>query len=243
MATVDMQQQIERLDSLRRQTRIWQLSIWVILLVLVIGCILTLRNAAFALADPGKAQDEFVSDLSAKLQENTLPKVTDMGTQALREINWQAEAQKLNKRTPELARASEEQIKLLANNLSASGKKVLDSTFDKALKDRESKIRGMYPDATPEQISGMLTALSQEAKEQAGDISTTLFAPHKQALDGIVADFNTIKAAEAPNIKGDEPTWEMGLLVFDIARADLKGLEQPTDTKAKKQTSNKEKKG
>ena len=41
-----------------------------------------------------------------------------MGTQALHEVNWQAEVQKLNRRTPELAQASEKEIKTAFRKLS-----------------------------------------------------------------------------------------------------------------------------
>jgi hypothetical protein len=56
------------------------------------------------------------------------------------------------------------------------------------------------------------------------DINDTLLGPHKKALDSIVADFNTIQVKEAPHIRGQQPDWGMALLIFDLARADLKSL-------------------
>jgi len=231
MATVDVKQQITELAALRRQIRMWQIGILVILVVLVAGSLITLRNSAAGLINEGAAHEQFVTDLSGRLQKSAVPSIEQMGTQALHEINWQDEVQKLNRRTPELAKASESEIKLLGAHLSTRGQKVLDSTFTAALKQREAKIKTMFPEATPQQLNDLLAALTQEASEQANDISTTLFAPHKHAMDGIVMDFTKIQTREAPNIKSETPTWEMALLIFDIARAELKDLEKPGPSK------------
>jgi len=244
MAVVDVQQQIGELEDLRRQTRVWQVSISLILLALVVGCVVTLRGAAFGLVSEGPQREKFVTDLSARLQKNALPTIEQMGTQALHEINWQGEAAKLNKRTPELASASEKEVKLLGDHLSERGQKVLDETFAAALKQREAKIRTMFPEATPEQLANIMATLSQEAKDQASEISASLFAEHKEALDDIVTDFTKIQLAEAPNIKHETPTWEMGMLVFDIARDEIRDLERSDSTKkGKKHGSRQEKNG
>ncbi len=240
MASVDTQQQIRELESLRRQRRIWQTAISLLLLLFVVSSILTLRNAAMALANEGATRDAFVKDLSTSLQTKTLPAIEQMGTQALHEINWQAEVQKLNKRTPELAQASLKEIKTLGNNLSTKGKKVFTANFDTALKQRESKIKTMFPEATPDQVTSLIATLTQEAQAQVGDVSGELFSPHKAALDGIVTDLTKIQAEEAPNIKNETPTLEMGLLVFDIVRADMKDLEPAGDAPASKKTAPKE---
>jgi hypothetical protein len=244
MAAVEVQQQIGELESIRRQTRIWQISISVILLALVVGCVATLRGAAYGLVSEGPQRDKFVTDLSGRLQKNALPTIEQMGTQALHEINWQGEAAKLNRRTPEIAAASETEVKLLGEHLSERGQKVLDETFAAALRQREAKIRGMFPEATPEQLTNIMATLTQEAKDQAADISTSLFAEHKEALDDIVTDFTKIQLAEARHIKGETPTWEMGMLVFDIARDEIRDLEQTQNgKKSKKHGSKQEKNG
>jgi hypothetical protein len=242
MAMVDVQQQIQQLEALRRQKRAWQIGISLILLVLVVSCLLILRNAAYGLVREGDTREEFIKDLSTRLQSNALPSIEQIGTQALHEINWQAEVQKLNRRTPELSQASVKELKLLGEHLQTKGHTVLNSTFNTALKERESKIKTMFPEATPDQVNSLMASLTQEAQEQAGDISDRLFSPHKQALDSIVKDLHTIQTAEAPNIKDETPTWEMGLLIFDIARADLKDLEPSGEPKAKKHAKKQEKK-
>jgi hypothetical protein len=239
MATSNMQQMIQELASTRRQNRIWQLSITLLLLILVVGCLLTLRNAAYNLANEGAARDAFVKDLGTRLQRSTLPDIEQMGTQALHEIDFQAEVQKLNRRAPELAQASMQQITLLGKDLPERGKKVFDNTFSAALKQREGKIKAMFPDATPDKVTEVMATLTNEAQTQVGDISGSLFSAHKEALDGIVTDVNRIQLAEAPSTSGEVPTWEMALMIFDIARADLKGLE-PTETKPKQKSHAKE---
>ena len=245
MATVtaDVQQQIRELAALRRQQRIWQIGYMLALLVIVAGCLFTLRNSAYGLVQEGQSREDFITDLSTRLQKNALPSIEQAATQTIHEINWQGEVQKLNLRTPELAQASEKELKLLGDHLSTRGRKVLDGTFVAALKKREAKIKGMFPEATPDQLSNLLASLTAEAKEQVTDISEHLFSPHKQALDAIVSDFDAIQLAEAHTVKNEMPTWEMGLLVFDIARAELKDLEPPVAPKAKKHAKKQEKKG
>src|SRR2546430_2079068 len=129
MATVDVQQQIGQLAALRRQQRFWQIGYLLVLVVLVIGCLLTLRNSAYGLIQEGATRDQFTKDLTDRLQKGAWPTIEQSGTQAIHEINWQGEVLKLNRRTPELAKASEKEIKLLGEHLSVRGQKVLDATF------------------------------------------------------------------------------------------------------------------
>jgi len=225
MESVGTQEQIRELESLRSQKRVWQVCITLALVVTLAICLARLKNAIYGIAYDGPTKAEFANDLSARLQQSVVPNIQQMGLEAIHEINFQQEAQKLNRRTPELAQASLQQVKLLGNNLAERGKKVLDSTFNAALKQRESKIRAMFPNATDAQVTELMTNLTSEAQEQIADINDSLFTPHKKALDGIVEDITLIQNADANAVKGEHPTWEMGLLVFDIARADLKGLE------------------
>jgi spore coat protein CotF len=224
MESATVQANIQELEALRMQTRFWRWGISLTLLVIVVSCLFTLRSAVTGLTNEGATKTAFVQDLSDRMQKSALPTIEQMGTQALHEINFQAEVQKLNKRTPELTQASMEQVKRFGQELPERGKKVMDATFTAALKKNESKIRTMFPEATDAQVQALMTTLSNEAIEQAAGINDQLFASHKKAVDSILQDFATIRNTGAADAKGQTPTWDMALLIFDLARNDLKSL-------------------
>lgn len=122
-------------------------------------------------------------------------------------------------------------MRLLADNLAKRGEKVLDNTFQAQLKEQEKLIRADFPEATDAQVSNLMTTLAAEAKTRAMEVNTELFTPHQKAINNIVQDMNTIQNSEPAANKSDLPTWQMGLMIFDIARADLKDLEPTSDTK------------
>lgn len=232
MDTIAVQTHIQELQTLRAQQRYWQLGIFLTLLFMVLGSLVLLRNAVAGLATEGATQQQFVKDLGNRLQQNAFPTIERMGMQALREVDYGAEVQKLNKRTPEMAQASLQQMKLLGDNLPKQGQKVFDATFARVFKEREGKIKTMFPEATEQQIAQLLTVLTEEAQNQVVAINDTLFTPHKKALDSMVYDLTLIQDSEAGATSGQIPTWEMALTVFDIARADLQEL-APVTTKDK----------
>lgn len=221
-------QQIRELERLRLQKRLWQYGVSAALICFVLISLLRLKAAATALTTRGEAQTRFVTDLNNRLQHSVMPSIEEMGSQALHEIDFGAEVKKLNQRTPELAQASLEQMKLLNTHLSQRGQQVLNDTLQHTLKERESKIRAMYPDLTDEQMANLMANLTKEAQEQVADVNLTLFEPHQKALNNIVENMTLIQHTEPIDAKTEPATWEMGLMIFDIARADLKGLEPQT---------------
>jgi hypothetical protein len=233
MAAADVETEIRQIQALRAQTRIWRWGVSLALLVIVVVCLTTLRNAVTNLTNDGAVKDAFVKDLGARLQQNALPAVEQMGMDALHQINYAAEVKKLNQRTPELAQASMQQLKLFRDEMSQRGQKVLNATFGAALKQHEAKIRSMFPQATDAQIADVMTNLTNEAQIQVADVNEALFAPHKKAVDSIISDFDTIQNMGAKDYRGQEPTWEMALLIFDLARTNLKTLMPEDNTNAK----------
>ena len=233
MEAAIVQANIRELEALHTQTRFWRWGISLALLLTVVICLVTLRNAVTGLTNDGPTKEAFVKDLGDRMQKNAIPTIEQMGVTALHEINFDAEVKKLNKRTPELTQASMKEVKLFGDELPARGKKVLDATFGAALKQHESKIKTMFPEATDAQVSGLMTNLSNEAMSQAADVNDELFAQHKKAIDSILKDFAAIQSSGAADAKGQEPTWDMALLVFDLARNDLKSLATQADAPAK----------
>jgi hypothetical protein len=51
----------------------------------------------------------------------------------------------------------------LSAELPKRGERVLNDTFGAALKQRQSKIHSMFPEATDEQVTNVLTNLTNEA--------------------------------------------------------------------------------
>ena len=233
MDPATVQSNIRELEALRAQTRYWRWGISVVLLVTVVTCLVSLRNAMNGLASEGATREAFVQDLSQRMQKDAVPTIEQMGTQALHEINFQAEVQKLNKRTPELAKASLAEVKTFGDDLPARGKKVLDATFGAAIKQHQAKLQAEFPEATPDQLTALMNNLAAEALTQAESVNTELFAEHRKAIDSIMKDFANIQSAGAAEAKGQQPTWDMALLVFDLARTDLKALDATDSAPAK----------
>jgi hypothetical protein len=224
--------QIQELTALRKQKRIWQLGTSALLILIAIVCLAKLRGAVTDLVQEGPAQKAFVDDLGTSMQTHVIPAVQELGSQALREIDLNAEVKKLNQYTPELAQVSLQQINLLSENLPKRGEKVWKSTFEAALKSREAKIKAMYPDITEDQLHNVLANLVEEAQIQVVAINDALISKHQKALKDIVAGVDHIRDTE-PKGQQEPATWEMALMVFDIAREDLRALEPKQEKAAK----------
>jgi Asp-tRNA(Asn)/Glu-tRNA(Gln) amidotransferase C subunit len=137
---------------------------------------------------------------------------------------------KLNDRVPEVTQATMKELELLQKNLPERTEKSLNETFGKMLESKDKKIKEMFPEATDDQVHALLSNLAEQGHEQVKLANEELFAAHQQELADIIQYMQSIKKAEAKNIKGVDPTWEMGLLVLDIFRADLEEL-RPDKTK------------
>jgi len=245
MQTETVSKQIQELEAIKTQKRLWQWGATLVLGIVVVSSVLSLRNAANALVQTGPAQEAFQKALGERVQKNAIPAIENYGLEGVRGIDYSAAVKKLNARTPELTKESMKQLQLLSEDLTQRGNKVFDQTIKAALTKRENKIRAMFPEAKEEQVNGLIANLSKEAQDQVAGVNDSLFSPHKKALDTIVTDMELIRTSEAGSIKGETPSWELGLTIFDIAREDLKGLEPPADTAkttGKSTTGSKEKK-
>jgi hypothetical protein len=237
METDAVSRQIQELEAIRRQKRFWSLGATIVLALIVIFSLLGLRSAVYGLGQPGPTQEAFQKDLTQRVQTNAIPAITNSMLEGVRGVDYGAAAKKLNERTPELVQASMKQMKLLSDDLTQRGNKVFDQTFKAALNNRNKKIREMFPEATEQQVSSLMANLTSEAQAQVADVNDSLFMPHKQALDSIISDLTVIQDAEKGQIKGETPSWELGLMVFDIAREDMKGLEIKDDKNSKTGTT------
>ena len=100
----------------------------------------------------------------------------------------------------------------------------MNDTFGKELAARKDKIKEMFPNATDEQINTFVTNMTEQGQKSLANVSVRLFDRHISTMSAISDNVEAIRRAEAPNIKEEIPTWQMGLLIFDIARADMGDL-------------------
>lgn len=222
--------EIKELESLRKEIRVWRGSLTAIFGLVTVISLLVLWSALNGLAKSGDDQQRFIDAASANIQRDIVPDVEQLGVTTIHEIDFAGEFKKLNDRAPELANASAEQLQLLAKELPERGEKVLNSELDGFFTSRKDKLKAEFPEATDAQVTELLTNLTSETHTQVTEVADSLFTPHIEALNDIVTDLNKIETAEAPNIKGEVPTWQMAFLVADIARADLSSLD---DTQSK----------
>ncbi|HVF10011.1 MAG TPA: hypothetical protein VNA16_04365 [Abditibacteriaceae bacterium] len=224
MNSEQVQLQIKELESLRSQMRMWRMAVMLVILAMILITVGTLVSSVRGLAEPGPRQEQFVTELSTGLQEGTMPEIQRIASQTLNSINMQEEFAKLNSRTPELAEATMQEFQTLSENLPESGERVLNATFGEMINSREEGIREMYPDVTEDKVHTLVTNLSEEAQVRTAQITQRLFDPHLKSMNAIVEETLKIADTEAVNPR-EVPTWQMALLIFDIAREEFKGLE------------------
>jgi len=164
-----------------------------------------------------------------------VPGLQTLATRTLTESQplIQDQITKLNGRVPEVAGVAMKQLNLLQTELPEKSAAVLNESFGKVLQSRKAKIKEMFPDATDAQIDTLITNLSEEGQKSLSNVTVRLFDRHTEAMSAISDNVETIRREEAPHLKDDVATWQMGLLLFDIARADMGDLKLTTNDKSK----------
>jgi hypothetical protein len=217
---------VRELDSLNSQMQWWRWGTTIVITLFLIGCLIELNSSVHGLINPGPIQDEFVQDVNTSLQTDTVPTLEHEATETLTEIQPEVQTSvlKLKGRVPELAQAAEDQVHILQTDLPAKSEAILNKRFALLISSRESKIRSMYPEVTPDQLRLLVTNLSTHVQAQITSSSNDLFSAHEAKLQSILASMNTIKSQEAGNVKNEQPDWEMGVLLLDVFRDDLQSL-------------------
>lgn len=226
---------IRELESVRKQINLWRGGTAGVILLTLVVCLWTLYADAKALAQQGPAQQAFVENLQAGLNQEVVPRLKDVASRQLTEMQpvVQKEFLALNTRVPEITQKSLDQINELQKNLPERASKTLDDTFDKAFREKESQIKSMFPDATEDQVKTLFTNLSAMTQTRSQAVAQELLAPHIQYIDQIQKDLTTISGTEGarPGESGND--WQLGLAVFDVIRPDLQDLQLPKSQAAK----------
>jgi len=246
MSPDEVQKQVQELESVRSQTRLWRAGSVLAIIVIVAACVGRLIDGVTGLASPGPRQDAFLGDVTASFKTNVVPGLQKIATQAIYDIKpmVELEIQKLNERAPDIAATLKKEIDLLTHNLPNRGEKVLDSTFGAMLKKREDKIRKMYPTVTPENVASLVHNLVAETHDQVEHVSDRLFAPHILSLNNILENVSEIQRTEKFDASEDFPKWEMASLIIDLLQQEFKDLsdldEKDPSTKSPKEPKKKE---
>ncbi|HOF87978.1 MAG TPA: hypothetical protein PLZ36_07730 [Armatimonadota bacterium] len=221
MENPDIQAQINEISSIRGQISVWRSALVLIMVLVLVICVGQMWGAVTRLTQAGPTQQQFVDKLTLSTQQDILPQIQDVGTQAWKSIDFNTQVDKLNARAPEVAAAALKEAQTLSTNIPRKGKEIISAQFEKALKQQAAKLTEEFPDVDEEELRAFLGDLAEEAQTQVTDLTDTLFTPHIETMNAIVADIEAIKTLEGPAAKADIPTWEMAFLIIDIARADF----------------------
>ncbi len=229
------QARIQELGSVRKQINLWRGGSAGVIFLTMIVCVGLLWSDGRALVNSGPTQQLFVDRLSAGMNENVVPRLREVASRQLTEMQpiVQKEFIKLNTRMPDVTEASLKQLDELQKSLPARGSKVLDETFDKALRAKEPEIKKMFPDATDEQVKTLFTNLGGVVAARSQQVAIELLQPHLNEMQSIHKNLLAIAASDSSGL-ADTDNWGMGLAVFDVVRDDLKGMTLPKTTLAAK---------
>ena len=227
MTNEEVERQIRELKSLQSQIRWWSWGSVGFIVLLTVFCMGSLANSVRNLFQPGPSQTQFTAALSENMKRDVLPSVQIIAGQAITQSRPEVEAafRHLNGRVPELTQFGMGQLALLQKNIPAKGTAALNATYGDMLKKKEPKLRQMFPEATDENVSALVKALSDQGLTQAVVLDDSLFSKHTAALSAIQADLTKIQQTEPVPADGNQADWETALIVVDSFHEDLKTLE------------------
>lgn len=219
---------IQELQGIRKQINLWRGGTATVILVTLVVCLGLLYHDAKALATQGPDQQVFVDRLQTGLNERVVPQLQQAASRSLTEMQpvVQKEFLALNKRVPDVTKATLDQMNMLQTSLPKITSDALTQTFDKALRGRDAEIRKMYPQVTEDQVKALFDNLSKVSSEHGQQMAQTLLSSHISEINDIQKNLRTIAQTE-PATGNDTDDWQLGLAVFDVVRDDVKDLTLP----------------
>ena len=233
MSTETINQQIQELESLRRQTRRSNLCITLALAVVVIVGVGAIISSFYDLTISGPKQDEFLKHLGGRLQVEVLPMVRKLADPSIKRLKpaVEKELQRLDARAPEVADAAIRELNTLGTNLPVRTGIILDQTVGKALEQRDARLRKMFPGATDQQVVTLLNNIHLEAQDQLLKTGEKLFNPHLNSIQSILANLDKIEKTEAVNTKQEINPWQVAFLFMDVFTQEFKEVANIETTK------------
>jgi hypothetical protein len=226
MNTNTINEQIQELERLRRQTRRFNLCITLALAVIVFVGVGAIINSFYGLTVSGPKQDAFLKCLSGRLQVEAVPMVRKLADPSIKRLKpaVEAELKRLDARAPEVANAAIRELNTLGTNLPVRAGVVLDQTVGKALQQRDARLRKMFPGVTDQQVAALLDSIHLEAQDQLLKTGEKLFNPHLNSIQSILANLEKIEKSEAVNPKQEINPWQVAFLFMDVFTHEFKDL-------------------
>jgi hypothetical protein len=218
MNTEEVKQHVEDIEKLRRQTRRLRSLTLVALIAIVVAGVSAMISSVYALALAGPKQNEFISHLAANAQRDVVPVVQKIAGRSLNRLKpaLEKEWQTLNARALEVSDAAVKELHALRRELPVHGEKILDQTVGATLKQREDKLRSMYPGLYDRQIPVLLDNLSREVQDQVARTSEKIFNPHLDSIQSILADLEKVQKTEPIDPKKEIDPWQTAFLFVDV---------------------------
>jgi len=217
---------------LRSQAARWRFGIPVAVIAIITICILMIYDSAQQLAQPGPAQEVFISEVKKGMDEDVMPIVRHAAYQTFNDTKnaVRAEFENISTRTPEFATALQSEAQLLVRNIPRRTESELSEILANAMAKQELTINELFPNLEEEQVASLLNQLVDLGKEQADYVGEKLFEPHLVRINNIVDDLQIIRKSESLRPGDTIDSWEMALLVFDILRDEFDQVHPaPTD--------------
>lgn len=225
---------IRELESVRKQINLWRSGAVAIIFVATLVSVGVLYSDVKTLAQNGPGQERFIKEFQAGLNERVVPSLREEASRTITEMQpvVQSEFMKLNTRVPDITTASLKQLDLLQQSLPATASKTLDETFNTAFRNQEPEIKKMFPDATEEQVKGLLDNMGKVVSTRGEAVANEMLNPHIAAMQSIHANLQKIQASDKSAAATTED-WDLALAVFDVIRDDVKDLALPSKEAAK----------
>ena len=226
MSTESIDQQIQELERLRRQTRSLNFYITLALAVIVLVGVGAIINSFYGLTVAGPKQDAFLKHLGSRLQTEILPMVRNLADPAIKRLKpaVETELKRLDTRAPEVADAAIRELNTLGTNLPVRAGIILDQTVGKELQKRDARLRKMFPGVTDQQVVTLLDSIHLETQDQLLKTGEKLFNPHLNSIQHILADLEKIEKTEAVNTKQEINPWQVAFLFMDVFTQEFKDL-------------------
>jgi len=222
----EVNKKIQELEALKKEAGWWKLGGTLAILVIVLVCVGKIVGGVTALAKKSPEQEKLIAKVKEGIDQQIIPDLKRAGDQAKEKATaaLKAELDKLSDRLPELTSKAQAEAVALAEALQEEADVVMKDTFEKMLKDREAKIREMYPEVTEAKITSAVANLQTEIEAELNKLIKEMFIEHLQAVDGIVQHIQMIKDDNDDlDLHDQDAPWEVATLVFEIVKEEFDG--------------------
>jgi hypothetical protein len=230
-------QQIEELERLKRQTRRFNLWATVALATIVIVGVGAIVNSFYGLTVAGPKQDAFLAHLGGQMQRNVLPAVQRFAQPAVKRLGpvLEAEMKRLDARAPQVADVALREMSILGTNLPLRTASVLDYTVARELRQRNEQVHKLLPGVTDQQVTALMDSIQVEAQDQLQKTGDKLFNPHLNSIHRILSDLEKIEKTERVDAKQEINPWQVAFLFMDVFTQEFRDID-PTCTPTSKET-------